>query len=429
VARSARLRTLAFAAITALLVAVALELGAFAVLAAAPAWLGAEVLRTPDLYARQREGLRRLLDGRSDSLFEFDAALGWKPVPSGRTPDASTNSRGARGTREYAARPPPGVRRVALFGDSFVFATEVPDQDAWPRRIEAGHPDLELHNFAVPAYGPDQAYLRFAALRASLASDVIALGITPVSLERIVNVQRAFLSPGPETFATKPRFVLDAGGALRLLHNPLPRLEDARAFLEGRRDLRELGRNDFWYEPAVYENPLYDLSALARLVLTTWSKLERRYLDPDRPLAGPRGRGAFNPDSSAFRILAAIATRFAREVREEGAAPLLLLLPDRYVVERARAGEREMFEPVLALARAESIPYLDFTDAFVLAEPPREVEDWFSGGHYSTLGNQVVADHVGPRLRELARRAGAAAQGPASAPEAARRPIATSSGP
>jgi hypothetical protein len=413
-------RRLALAAATLLLVVVALEGLAFLAPAAAPGWLQARLARTPDLLERQRRGIRRLLDGRPDSLFEFDAALGWKPTPSGVTPEARINAQGARGARDYAPRPAAGVRRIALFGDSFVFATEVPDDHAWPSLVEAAFADLELANFGVPAYGPDQAYLRFLALRASLEFDVAVLGISPVSLERVVNVQRAFLLPGPETFATKPRFVLDPGGELRLIPNPLQHPDDARPFLDGRSDLRALGRNDFWYEPAIYENPLYDYSALVRLIVVGWSRLDRRYLHPDRPLSGPRSRGAFNRGSSAFRILASLAAEFAREARADGAEPLLLLLPDPWVVERARAGERGMFEPVLEVARARAIATLDLTEPFVTAEPAHAIEEWFVGGHYSSAGNRLVADWVGPRLREIAHASGVA-QGARSRPEPTRR--------
>ena len=50
--------------------------------------------------------------------------------------DLATNARALRSLREYADAPPPGILRVAAFGDSFVHGDEVDDVSNWAALID-----------------------------------------------------------------------------------------------------------------------------------------------------------------------------------------------------------------------------------------------------------------------------------------------------
>jgi hypothetical protein len=68
------------------------------------------------------------------------------------------NSAGLRDDREYPVPKPPGVRRLVVLGDSYMFAGKVPLQETFPKRLEARLNQgatasrYEVLNLAVPGY-------------------------------------------------------------------------------------------------------------------------------------------------------------------------------------------------------------------------------------------------------------------------------------
>jgi hypothetical protein len=170
----------------------------------------------------QRAALERLTaeTPEPDSVTAFDAELGWCVRPdSGRAAgDVHVGSLGARGTRRYGEHPPSGIVRLACFGDSFTFGDEVKDAWTFEALLEALDPRVQALNFGVPAYGTDQALLRFR--REGLhGARVAVLGLLLENIGRNVNRYRALWTPRTETPLAKPRFVLVAG---RLELVPVP---------------------------------------------------------------------------------------------------------------------------------------------------------------------------------------------------------------
>ncbi len=77
-------------------------------------------------------------------LTTFDPILGWTPRPGATSADGRVhiNAAGVRGRREYTIRKPPGVLRVAAFGDSYTFGDEVKDEDTWCHQLERSRDGL-----------------------------------------------------------------------------------------------------------------------------------------------------------------------------------------------------------------------------------------------------------------------------------------------
>lgn len=400
--RTSRRRKLYFRAVLLLLLALFMEAVSYFAIALAPRWFGREILRTPVILARQTETITKTLKQNDTALTVFDQQLGWRLRRGASTPIDHINSQGLRSRREYSAVPEEGVIRVAAFGDSFVYCTEVADDDAWPALMEQMLPELEVLNYGVPAYGPGQAYLRFRAEGALLSPDVVLMCISPVSLDRSVNVYRNFLARWQSPrFATKPRFTLDEGGELVLIPNPLQTLADAQKYLTRPKDIIELGENDYWYDAAVFENSLYDYSAAVRLGTSVWTRYRRRFLDPNRPLIGPRNRGVFNELSDAFKIVSRILERFAQDTRELGAIPLVVILPERHSLRRTQQGLGGICDPLVGLCDRIGVPCLDSSLAFRTAGTAADVHAWFVMSHYSPSGNRIIAGWLGDRLEAL----------------------------
>lgn len=91
----------------------------------------------------------------------FDTELGWTNRP-GRASvlPIVIGEQGARGGRDYSPEPAEGVLRLACFGTSFVFGSEVADEETWCAQLEELDPRLEALNFGVGGYGTGQALLR-----------------------------------------------------------------------------------------------------------------------------------------------------------------------------------------------------------------------------------------------------------------------------
>ena len=377
------------------------EATAYVAIALAPDSLRREVLRLSERNERLEATISAMLERRPGSLAVFDSHLGWKPRANLDEGSDVINSQALRSSREYSPTPDAGTVRVAVFGDSFVYGSEVPEGESWPFLLEQSRKGLEILNYGVPGYGPDQAYLRFLSEGDALGPEVVVLGIATPSLSRILTVSAAFRNPSPD-FMAKPRFILDAAGALELIPSPLQQLEDARRYRDDPAAIRELGEFDYWYDPWVYENALFESSRAMRLLVALGSKVWRRYVDGDRPLTGPPGQGVFNGSSSAFAILARILDAFVVEARARKARPLVLILPDGYSVELSRQGLPAIMSPVRDYCAEKAIPFVDLTEAF-LAEPAFvQLDRWFVGRfHYTAAGNEIVARWLGERIRSV----------------------------
>jgi hypothetical protein len=139
-----------------------------------------------------------------------------------------------------------------------------------------------------------------------------------------VNRYRRFLSAG-ELALFKPRFQLDVAGGLTLLPNPFPDREALQSLLENPRSVLAAAPGDWFFEPAVWQNPLFDRVAAVRLLAEVTSRVWRARLRPNRLYRD----GKMNVDSEAFRVLVKLIARFQDRVEESGNRFLLLIFPGR----------------------------------------------------------------------------------------------------
>lgn len=388
-------------AINYLILAVALglflELSAHALIYVSRPLFSEPIRTTRDIYQEQSEHIVRWLDIDGRGRDVVDGRLGWRYRAGFSNTRNQISAQGLRSTREYATTPSAGVIRVAAFGDSFVYGNEVANEHAWASVIDSNFSDIDLLNYGVGGYGLDQALLRYELEGDDLSPHAVLIGFITDDIRRVVNVYQRFASTRSGLF-TKPRFELGADGELVLRPSPIQSLEDWRRILADPTAVKDWGQHDQWYEPLVYANPLYDLSATARMLSTIWARLDNRYLDPDRIFLG----ADLNLNSTAFKLQIAIFEEFARLARERGSRPIVLFLPSSGELLAAQTGEELAYMPVAEALRSRGIEYWDAADAFTAAAPDSRFGTWFApGGHYSPTGNRIVAAWLGPRLREL----------------------------
>jgi hypothetical protein len=339
------------------------------------------------LSAEHRGLLEDFLAGRP-SLFQQDAVLGWTLRPGFRSELCTIGLDGRRRDPERPEPIAPAVR-VATFGDSFTFGGDVADRSAYPEvlaRLDAG---LEVENFGVPAYGLDQAFLRYQREGRTTHPQVVVIGFLSENIFRNVSVFRPFYQPASQVPFAKPRYLpgqLDR----TLVENPLPRLEDYRRLLARPAEtLAQLGRHDYFYRTRLRAGA-FDRSAAVRLVKLAWEQL--------LPGTGIVRRGYYDTDSEAFRVTTDLFKAFYEMALRDGAQPVILIFPERSDLDRWRSTHTKRYTPLLQFLATKGYRVVDAMTALDAAGDEHPVDELIPG-HFSPLANQLVAEYLLERLR------------------------------
>jgi hypothetical protein len=386
------MRAWVFGAVLMLLVAAVIEIMARLVGDLVAARIGLDVTPVDRILAGQTAALTTLLED-SATLVVLDSTLGWRYRAGYRRGENELNAAGMRASREYAVTPPVGVRRIAAFGDSFVYGTEVANADAWSAVLEGAVDSLEVLNYGVGGYGTDQAFLRYLEEGDRYAPQVVLIGFAPVNLRRIQSVYRRFIA-SDDLPLVKPRFVL-ADSGLAVLPPPLRNPAQYRALRDDPSRVTALAAHDAAYEPLRYESRVYRWSAAARFGIALGYRLWWKYGWEGRLLQD----GAFREGSEAFRLQRAVLNAFADSVRARGARPVFVIFPDQESVVEG-GGVLPVYAPLVRAlekdGRAEVIDLLDELRTEAVRVRPEAL--FAPGRHYSPQGNAVVAAALARRF-------------------------------
>ncbi len=155
--------------------------------AALMAAIAALLLVGGELAVRHFDPQEALGWGERPSL-EADAQLGWRLRPGQRTRlrwesydyVVTANALGFPGP-EYPAQRAAGTLRIMTTGDAFTSAEGVNTEQAWPRLLETQlraqlHRPVEVLNFAITGYGPNQYAEVLAQFAPVYRPDVIVVG-------------------------------------------------------------------------------------------------------------------------------------------------------------------------------------------------------------------------------------------------------------
>ncbi|MDO8606992.1 MAG: hypothetical protein Q7R40_10680 [Phaeospirillum sp.] len=177
---------------------------------------------------------------------------------------------------------------ILAVGDSFVYGSEVSDDQSWPAHLER-LTGLPVINGAAGGYGFDQAYLRMESLIAAVKPKILILGCIPNCIQR--NELR--LNAG----LVKPYFKAE-NGTLRLMNSPV------RPYAP---QIRHVG---VWRYVFGHLYTAYWLADRLRL-RTQWLVYEHEYQYADTP-DGPE-------------VTCLLMERFAGLARQYDAKPIVLM--------------------------------------------------------------------------------------------------------
>jgi len=308
-----------------------------------------------------RKEIEKLFSGKN--IIIHDAELGWTIKPDMvRHGTRLSNAAGMRAWREYAVRPSSGILRAAAYGDSFVYGAGAATEDTWTEKVSSGAPNIEVMNYGVPAYGLDQAWLRFRNEGRKFGASVAIIGLAPDTIFRNLGVFRPFYEPGIGMPFSKPRFLNKKNG-LELAPNPLRSAADYDRFFQNQQAAEWVGRDDWFYQK--YKSPPSDLA---------------------KDLC-------YKPDCEAARLALLLAKGFAAEVKAGGAAPLLLLFCDRASYEQAAEEGETPYAPLLRSLRKAGLEVLDTSEA-LMASGAAAPALFSEANHYTPYANELVAGAV-----------------------------------
>jgi len=159
----------------------------------------------------------------------FDPTLGWrlrpgsysvKPAHTFKVHQVFINEYGLR-NRPISARAASDTKRIVILGDSYAFASAVPNENTFPAILEkilSGSGHYEVINTGVPGYGTAQEMLLMKELTGKkVVGDVYVLMI---SMNDILDNLRLDEYGSPVKTPAEPGFELGEDGTLKLTHNP-----------------------------------------------------------------------------------------------------------------------------------------------------------------------------------------------------------------
>jgi hypothetical protein len=339
--------------------------------------------------------IERLVAEELLGTLDFD--LGWLPRPGFDSAEWATNyvrvrinQQGLRANREYSTLPGGGIRRLAGYGDSFTFCSDVNFEDCWTHRLEGRLTKTEVLNFGVSGYGPDQAWLRYRREGTAWQPCAVLIGHMVEDIDRVVNRYGIFRVGSPTLPMAKPRFILEGDHPVLL---PIPS-RDVRDLTNPVWLETNLGPHDAWYFPGtLVANPL-DRLELIRFVRTAIFRKQHEEL---HALAS-----RYVPGTEPFDVLTAVLTGFAAEVRADGATPVVLVFPNQMSIVVQRDEKPKQHAALLAALAQRGVATIDLTDALGRRARRSGVSGLMSGGgHYSPLGNAVVARTLADQLPAL----------------------------
>ena len=347
--------------------------------------------------------IRKALEGYNhDHLLMPDRNIGWNVRP-GKTDDGDhTNAQGIRTNPEhlYSVDPSEGKVRIVTLGDSYVYCMQVNNGETWQDYLEQMRDDVEFLNLGLPGGGTDQAFLRWKQDGIQFKSHIVILGIWPDNINRNLNIVGYYRSQLQLT-GTKPRLVLDAGGETKWVNSPIMSDDELVATLTTPEE-SPLLRYEYWYNPNETTLTLYRRVRLIQVAESIWRRYQRKQIY----------RKIFTGEiAEGIDVTVAIAKIFAKEVRDAGSIPIVLMIPDRTQL-GMHVGEKPF--PLVQRLRNAGIDVIDMGPTFgyeVMKEGAARYYVDGGTGHNSAFGNLRFAQYLEKELRPWIEKAKALSNG------------------
>jgi len=351
-----------------------------------------------------------------DSFFakSHDPVLGWtrrkntEGVEKGETGEVRyhIDELGSRLNQNCDIHPP----TIACFGDSYAFCRQVEDTETWEHHLSELLETCAL-NFGVGNYGLDQALLRYKQTKLPNSIDTVIMAFVPETICRIQSTWKHYLEFG-NTFAFKPRYVLNSDGELELITNPMQDRED---FDNYRIKLDQIIENDRFYRDkfrkyqfrfpfimSFLRNLKRNSSLIGRLLRREYHRMEGN-IDPhieDAPFEyimndNIRIAHQLYQDEQSVALFTSLIKSFIGLAETRNHKAYVVILPQLIDLRIMAKNNGSTFSDVLSTLDIPEGILHDFTPYFAEF---RDIEKLFIndkyGGHIANLGNKYIAEKL-----------------------------------
>ena len=352
-----------------------------------------EILGLPLVpYAPPRERGGPEDDGAG--YIRYDAEIGWAPGPLAADPTGQyfSDQFGLRApaaeVREYGDAP-----RVVIYGDSFAHSDEVSYGESLAAALQEREDGLLVLTAGVPAFGTDQAYLRYLATRDVLHPRVVVIGVHQHDFLRNAELWT-------KSGYSKPRFVETAGGALSVVNRP-PLAGPAFQRVFESFETWEFAPLCYLHVPGIYDARATDVLMSLRCARSVLA----------RTAEDARRRTALTPGctNEVHRISELILRAFIDSAVQAGSSVVVVTLPSATHLVDLKA-DRDWWTATLERAVAGTpATLLDLTPPLLAAVdsgrlPFDRMYTKGGVGHFTGEGNALVADLLTDAVRDAAAR-------------------------
>ena len=326
----------------------------------------------------------------------FHPRWGWDIMVEKRAPLGNRKSHPHKTKSEYT---------IKVFGDSFAYGNRVEDNETFEYFIEE-QTEWDCLNFAVEAYGTDQAFLKYKDN--SVKTKYTVLCILDENIARVVNIWRGFYynsDPYP-----KPRFVLSGEGLIQKLESPVKDCSELRK-LQDPEFVNSLKKYDYW--PMYHERRQrvfeFKIKWPATLTLVKnikffTNKLQDKLTKPGyenvMSIQNLRGKyfHLYNEDSEAFKILCYIVSEFVRTTNSRGEIPIIVIFPTIQTVKIQAKYGKKPYQVLVDYLQEKQCEFIDFGEVFI-KEDYRRYYSKEKNNHFSVEGNRRIAAELIRQIR------------------------------
>ena len=268
-----------------------------------------------------------------------------------------------------------------VYGDSFTWG-HTNGEYSWPS-VLSELLKCRVRNFGVPAYGTDQAYMKF--LLNNNSSKIVILNHFSENVIRNINQFRNCIYPN-KNFMFKPRYIFD-GDSLKLV--PLPKISNKEIY-------------KFLNQPEIYLSDEYFIpnggsgvqsygffySIKVLKIFNHWH-FKQKFRNSSRYIK------FYSKDhaSGALKLTFEIMNDFYRRVSSQGDIPILTILPHCRDLEYFLKSKKYPYENLANLFVQAGIKYIDFGTEIINKQGNnfKKLYDNCSG-HFNEEGEKIIAD-------------------------------------
>ncbi len=215
------------------------------------------------------------------------------------------------------------------------------NHETWQEVLNRLDERLEVINFGVPAFGMDQAFLRFQHDGGHYQSHLVFIGFMTENIFRHVNRYRPFYAPKTGLPLAKPRFVV-ANQTLKLIENPIMTRDGYRDLLDQpAKHLPQFGSNDFFYQYKDHKGAFDFLPSVRYLKAASYQ------FSPLGGRAKVMQNGSYREDSDAFKLTLKIFDDFVDQVNSKNMIPMIIIFPYQKDVKAYWKNKKKSYTPLL----------------------------------------------------------------------------------